>query len=188
MSLLKAIEQVVKQHVKLQVVACKVVSVDKAKQTIVAEPINGDAEFHGVRLKAVIDSADVGIVVFPEVDSTVLVGLIENEETAAFVVAQSALESCLIALQTGFKCELKSDGTLELNEGNNGGLINLSALVAELNKTKAVVDAITTVLQSWTPVASDGGAALKAAAGAALAPLSTGNYSNPAIEDTKVKH
>jgi hypothetical protein len=153
--------------VPLQVLPATVLSVDEENYTIDVEPI-GFPEFPEVRLKAAIDGVKDGVVEIPEVESTVLIGIILNQYEDAFLLKCSKVSKIVI------------------NGGSNGGLINIKTLIEELDKTKAVVDAIKQSLDSWVVVASDGGAALKTLWGTNGSGKSTGNFSS--MEDDKVTH
>lgn len=141
-------------------------SVDSDKLTCVVELMD-ETEIPDVRLKAAIDNVKDGIVQIPKIDSTVLVARI-GESSQRFVVAVSEVEETLF------------------NGGNNGGLINIQTLIEGLNKTNEVVNAIKDSLLNWTPVASDGGAALQLFANTQLSGKETGDFSS--MEDIKVKH
>lgn len=68
------------------VMAGKVVSVDKAKVLCRVSLIeNEDIVLEDVRLRAIDDELDKGFILFPKVDSTVLIGQIKN--TSAYYVA-----------------------------------------------------------------------------------------------------
>lgn len=72
-------------------------------------------------------------------------------------------------------------GAVSMGGGGNGGIPKGSALITELNKIVSEVNKIRTALIGWTPVARDGGAALKARVGGltALSNASIGDISNP---------
>lgn len=142
-------------------------SVDTENLTCVVE-LTDETEISDVRLKAAIDGVQDGIVQIPAVDSTVLVASIGNKVSVRCIIMVSEVSEVLI------------------NGGDNGGLINIQTLIAELNKTNAVVDALKDSLLNWTPVPNDGGQALKTYAGTQLAGKDTGDFSN--MEDEKVKH
>ena len=92
--------------------------------------------------------------------------------------------SILQKLQTVKAFVFDWDGVF--NDGTKGGLPNWPEVVAELNKTKDLVNTIKSVLTGWTVVPGDGGAALKAFAATQLAAKVAGVYENK--EDLTVKH
>lgn len=142
-------------------------SVDAEKLTCVVE-LSDETEISDVRLKAAIDNVKDGLVQIPVVGSTVLVGSIGNKVGVRAVIMFSQVSEVLI------------------NNGDNGGLINIQTLITELNKTNEVVNAIKDSLLNWTPVPNDGGSALQVYANTQLAGKATGEFDN--MEDTKVKH
>jgi len=140
MSVLRTwLEKIADERIPLQTVVAEVTSVDKDKATCDVKPVNGDAEMFGVRLKAVVDD-DIGVVIYPEQGSKVLVTLIENQEAAAFVSKVSTIESALITIENKFTLDLKSDGTLEINGGDLGGLIKIQELVNRLNSIEQKIN------------------------------------------------
>ena len=181
------IKKVVEESMPLQVIPAKVLSVDKDACTCEVEPINGDADIFDVRLKAIIDDTQNGVVFYPVVGSTVLVALIENDENNAFVAMQSTFESASIIVQDGFKLELDSEGLI-LNEGQNGPLIVIESLKSEIDKINQFLTTIRDTFTNWVPVTQDGGAALKTAMSAALASQQTAVITAQQIGNDKIKH
>lgn len=151
----------------VQTFPATVVDVDTIELTCTVQPVDGPL-LYGVRLKAAVNEVTDGMVQIPSVDSSVLCGLIGNDDNTCFVLAVD-----------------KVDGVL-FNGGLNGGLINIQTLITNLNKTNQLVTAIKAALTGWTPVAGDGGAALKAFATAQIGSNVVGDFT--AMEDTKVKH
>ncbi len=70
-------------------VLCSVVEVDESQRTIHAKPLNGSAEIFDVRLQTML-SGVIGIVIFPKVDSDVIVNFISKE--VAYVALNSEIE------------------------------------------------------------------------------------------------
>lgn len=83
-----------------------------------------------------------------------------------------------------FSILLKNNGTVEFG-GNDDNFVRYSELKNEYDKTKDVVDTISNTLKTWTPVSSDGGAALKAAYTAAIGVKTTGDISTCKIDEIK---
>jgi hypothetical protein len=91
------------------VMACEVLSVDKAKVLCRVKSIeNEDLVFENVRLRAVDDEQDKGFILFPKVGSTVLVGQIKNT-TAYYVAMYSALDKVKWATDNEDLKDLLSD-------------------------------------------------------------------------------
>lgn len=76
-------------------------------------------------------------------------------------------------------------GAVSLGGGGNGGVPLSGALAQEINGIKTDINLIKTVFNNWSPVANDGGAALKAASvgwrGQQLQPTTTQQISNPNV-------
>jgi len=151
----------------VQTFVATVLVVDEANMTVDVEPI-GQAPINDVRLKAGIDQVTDGVVEFPKEGSSVLVGLVGNNENEAVVLKCSDVDKVVI------------------NGGSNGGLINIQTLIEELDKTKDTVQKLLDVFNNWTPVPNDGGAALKTVASSILASAELGDYTG--MEDEKVTH
>lgn len=151
--------------------------------TVDVTPVTGPDLFD-VRLKASIDEGEDGIVITPALESSVLVAIIGNDPDTATVVKWSEIDKIRGKIgDTTF--EISTNGVV-INGGNNGGLINIQTLIEELAKTNDVVTTIVDSLTGWTPVANDGGAALKTHFGGAISGKEVGDFSN--MEDEKVKH
>lgn len=152
-----------------------VVSVDKAKDTCVIEPAEGDT-IPDVKLKSVMSDNTKKIVCYPAVGSFVTVSLLRNSNIDFYVTAYSEVEEMVI------NCD-----TVKINGGDNGGLVKWTSAKGQHDKTKALLNAIKNVCS--TPVNEPGNgapSAFQAALNAAIAALQTPDFEN--LEDTKVKH
>ena len=125
--------------------------------------IDTDAEIGEVRLQA---DASNGVLIVPVVGSVVIVAPLYDAEF--IVLMYSAVDS------------------IKMLDGSYGGLVKAPELKTQLDKTNEVVNAIVNALTTWTPVANDGGAALKTAATAAIGTKVVGDYSN--IENEDITH
>lgn len=162
----KLIEQLARKQVSIMTVAAKVTAVDMDELTCDVEPLDGGAEYFGVRLRSVIDGSEGGFVVIPKVDSTVLVSLINNNDQSAYVSGIGEAEEIWM-------------------KGNDfGGLVKVGELNSDMEKVKAFMEAVQNAFSSWVVVPNDGGAALKALSSAFT------SLSQPSInyENEKVKH
>jgi len=83
-----------------------------------------------------------------------------------------------------FAIYLKSDGTCEIG-GNANFAVKYNELKQQLDKTNEVITAITNSLQNWSPIPSDGGAALKTFFSSQIASKSLGDYSQ--AKNDKIK-
>lgn len=114
-------------------------------------------EIEGVRLKAVEDGDENSLLVTPKVGSMVLVADISGGELRELVViAYSGVE------------------TIQINGGNNGGLININDLVNKLNE-------LVNVFNNHTHQVTT--------SGSATAPLVRAlEFIKADLEDTKITH
>jgi hypothetical protein len=151
----------------------KVTSVDEAENTCVLTDDQTNLPYEDVRLRPVLD-ATKSITLIPKVGTWALAVRIEDED-----------EWMVIAVGEADKILINSPEVI-FNDGTKGGLVNWPEVKAELDKTNLVVNALVQSLTNWTPVANDGGAALKTFAGIQLAGKAVGDYNGK--EDTTVKH
>lgn len=93
MNLAESIKKLAKSNDEVYSSIGKVVSVDKDNNTIDVQPVNGDAEILEVRLQSQIAS-DKGIVVYPSLDSLVIVTWV-NEVTAYVAMCEEVDEVSL---------------------------------------------------------------------------------------------
>ena len=120
------------------------------------------APLENVRLRAVLDDKETGLIVKPAVGAYVLVSLIGNDEDNVFVVATSRIESVTIEIE-GLKVEYNADGvhierngvsladaltdydtqvqaiTVPTAWGPSGVPINASALTAAFQKISEII-------------------------------------------------
>ena len=87
--IVQMLKDLVREHDK--VVTGTVTSVDKVNQTCDVQPDDEGAEFVNVRLRSVVDGGQDGFTIFPVVDSSVTLLLLD--EHTALVVQYSAVET-----------------------------------------------------------------------------------------------
>jgi len=153
--------------------AGSVVSVDEDEATMVVL-LDDDNQLPDVMLRAAVDDLK-GIVLLPEVGSRVIIGSVDGPGRYALIRA-SQLAKVLI------NCD-----QVIINEGEFGGLPKVEALVDKINALEDDLNKLKKVFQAWTPVAQDGGAALKAAS-ATWAGTTIQRTKKGDIENTKVQH
>jgi hypothetical protein len=177
------INRILDRRLKPQSFTAEVLEVDKDNDTCKVQVPEGP-ELFGVRLTAIEDAHDTKAVAYPKVGSIVLVNLIENQESEAYVSKCSDIESILV--KTGnHQLHIAADGS-QFDDGELGGMVKAKELKTQLDKTNALVQAIADSLTQWVPVPQDGGAALKTLINSMLPGKQVGNYSD--IENHKVKH
>lgn len=193
---------------------CTVNSVDEDARTVDCTPIDEGAPLIGVNLQA-NQGNDCGVVLFPAVDSYVLVGflspavavvLLADEIDKAEVTIgdnKAVMDSDGVELTTkkvtvtvtDSKVSIDADGTtLELEKNKttfNGGsetMANANDLKQQLTTMSGRIDAIINAFSSAGIAPMDGGATFKASLIATLAPhlANKENFAN--IVDNKIKH
>lgn len=128
---------------------------------------------YDVRLTSVDDAE---IVMIPKVGAWCVVAIIDNEESLTYAMGFSAIDKILANVEE-----------VVINDGDNGGLVNVSALIDEIDALKRDLNNLKTAFKSWVVTPNDGGAKLKTAA-SVWASSSLELTNRDALEDTKVKH
>lgn len=123
--------------------------VDWEEKTMTVTGVADDLPYYDVQLGL------GAVMIKPAVKSNVLIGIIEGDEAAAFLLAAAEIE----------KIELRTSGEIEVDGGNNGGLVLSVALTEKLNALEEDINKLKTAVSGWTPVVQDGGGALKTALG-----------------------
>ena len=132
--------------------------------------INNTLELTDVRLRAVQDNQETGLLITPTVGSYVMITDLSNSNKTDFaVIMYSQIDK------------------IEINKGKNGGLINIKELITQLNTIQDDINQLKNAITAWTPVPEDGGAALKTAT-AAWAEQQINKTKQADIEDTKITH
>ncbi|NME69003.1 hypothetical protein [Flammeovirga aprica] len=163
----------------------KVISVNEESTSIVALPLHEEVELPDVRLKASLDNGSNYTVVFPKVESIVMVAMIGTSQIDAFVVMVNEPEKqkTVIGETT---IEVDQNGII-FNEGNNGGLLITPTLVEELEKNNRLLEAFLNVLS--TPVNELGNgspSAFQQVLNSTLKSFEISDFSK--VENTKIKH
>jgi hypothetical protein len=162
MSIKEAIQKIMEEKIGGSAsMLCTVTAVDGSTCSVTT--LDTEIDLYGVRLQA---AASNGILLKPKVGSIVVITPITDFE---FVVVM-----------------FSDIDEITLLDGSFGGLTKTQELKTQLDKTNQVVQALVNSLTTWTPVANDGGAALKAFATSALAGKVVGDYTD--IENTLINH
>ena len=184
-------------------VTIKEVNEDDFTCTVV---FDGELEYTDVRLRSVIDAGKLGFCFIPKVGSMVQVGRIGNSEQL-FVALFSEIDKIIFIspeqttslLVTEQKIEMISGERSILIDGENGLIVfngndknsfatDINKLIERLNTIEQDINNLKTVFKTgWTPVAMDGGAALKFAS-ATWAGQSLVKTKVDDIKDELIKH
>lgn len=131
---------------------CTVLSVsantNNGLMTCDCRPVDGTAVVEDVKLVTYYNNNKAGFVLVPKVNSRVQI--VFNDECDAFVGMVSEVDF------------------IYLNGNSYGGLVQVQPLVDKLNALEDRLNKIINAFATWTPVANDGGAALKAQISLAL--------------------
>jgi hypothetical protein len=105
MNIRDLIIQLIKDNEEKYSLICKVIEVDRDKRLCVVEPKNGDAAIYDVRLQSIV-SSQMGLVLFPEIESDVTVAFLSKE--LAFITQTSIIQD--IKLNIGdFSLEIDAE-------------------------------------------------------------------------------
>lgn len=133
--------------------------------------VDDDLDLSDVRLRVVSDdNTSSKMLLTPKIGSFVLVADLSGGDLSDMAVVMfSEVEKIII------------------NGGNNGGLVKINDLVNHLNTIENDINTLKSAVSGWTPVAQDGGAALKTAleswSGQQITPTEVSD-----MEDDNVKH
>jgi hypothetical protein len=152
----------------------KVKAVNIGEKTIdLVDDDNAESFYEGVRLNPVVDSTK-GLTIFPKIGTWCLAVRIEDSEEWMAVAFGEVQTFSLNAVETIF------------NDGLNDGLVKLNPLLEKINNLENEVNSLKQILLAWTPVPSDGGAALKTAvstwAATNMVMTQKSDLENPAIK------
>lgn len=127
----------------------------------------------------------LGFRVIPKVDTNCLIAEIGLANNSLFLLAVDEMDRIEITVHD--MTIIVSDEGIIFNNGDNGGVPISANIASEINDIKSDINNLKSILAGWVPVASDGGAALKALLlsyyGAALEPAVAVE-----LENENVKH
>ncbi|MFL0089883.1 hypothetical protein R8G64_13130 [Tenacibaculum maritimum] len=126
----------------VQTMIARVISLDRNTFTCDVKPVDDSPEFHNVRLQAIIDDNDQGVVVIPKLKSSVLVSIVENNEDNNYISQYSEIDEFIYKIDQ-FEFSGNAQGVRINNQGEklktvlNDLIDNLSfqnQLIQEVNK------------------------------------------------------
>lgn len=177
MSMIEAIRRIVSSQIKPDILLGTVTEFDATKWLATVK-LNNGAEVDEVRVKAVINDQESGILVEPKIGSYVLCGLIDSKIESLFIIGYSEIE----------KFRIKAPA-IELNGDAFGGIIKLQELEANLKALKDYVTALKSATASGLSSVGVGAAANGPAGMTTFNTSMTGqviNFQN--MENETVKH
>ncbi|MDB0600688.1 hypothetical protein PL373_05925 [Tenacibaculum maritimum] len=126
----------------IQTVVARVVSLDRENYTCDVKPVDDSPEYHDVRLQAIIDNNDQGVVLIPKLNSSVLVSIIENNEDNNYISQYSEIQEFVYKIDQ-LEFSGNTQGVRVNNQGENlkkvlndliDNLSNQNQLIQEVNK------------------------------------------------------
>lgn len=157
-----ALKRMLQNEVKTNLFLSTVVSVDVENRMCAVQSVvdNNSTTIPRVNLST---EANDGFIKIPKVDSTILVMLSQTDREYYMIMCEDLQDIFITVNNHSINVnQLQVSATTTVfNGGNNKGLVKVSDLVDKLNKIEQQVNKINVALQGWTPVSSDGGAALK---------------------------
>lgn len=175
---MEAFEKAVKSLTQIpeQTITGKVKEVNLDNFTCDVVPADGGAPLFDVRLQAMIDTNDKGIVILPKLNTSVIIAQIGNDDNQWFVVQYTEIDKILVkspkfSLEANFtdsgtgvkinidnkmkinfdkdNLTIDANGTVTFNGGANGGLVVADSITTETNKVITRVNALQTILTSF---------------------------------------
>ena len=147
--------------------------------------IDDDLTLFNCRLNAVLDSYQNHLLIVPKDRSAVAFICVDGKPTDPLIIAYSEIDKLLLQIENT-TLQIDKD-KIEINGGNNKGLINIEDLVSHINTIEDDINTLKTKIAAFVPVPQDGGAKLKADladwTGQRITKTKTAD-----IEDTKVTH
>lgn len=165
----RTIQELIREEIPVVVKRGRVNSINFTTDTVEVAPVEG-ATFYDVKLRSITNEtvATNRMVTYPKVGSSVLIGCVNNDGNDAFVLEVSEIDSIRIQMPTGLDIHVKNTQEVEItsprvkfNGGLLGGMVKVNDQVTRMNLIENKINALISVVNSWTPVAGDGGAALK---------------------------
>lgn len=138
MTLKETIQALIKDQIKIQVFVGKVISVNENEMTCDVDLQNSPNLFD-VRLRAVIDNNEKGILIVPKINSYVLVGLIDNNIQSSFVCGYTEIDKYRLLIDE-----------IVLSGDSFGGLVKVEELTQKLNDIESAVNQLTASFNSHT--------------------------------------
>ena len=147
--------------------------------------IDDDLTLFNCRLNAVLDSYQNHLLIVPKDQSAVAFICVDGKPTDPLIIAYSEIDKLLLQIENT-TLQIDKD-KIEINGGDNKGLINIEDLVSHINTIEDDINTLKTKIAAFVPVSQDGGAKLKADLADWTAQKIT-KTKTADIEDTKVTH
>ena len=140
---------------RVQLLVCKVKSVDEDKSTCVVLSKSGKESVEIPNVSLQVGVCD-GLQIIPKVDSDVLI--LRSTYQSPFVVNWSDIDKYYIQVgDSSFTIE--NDGKMQLNDGAYDGLVKVKELTDKINALENLLNGFITIYNSHTHIASSFGSA-----------------------------
>ena len=138
----KTLSELAKNSTPIQTVWVEVTEVDWEERTMTAIGVDDELEYYDVLLG--LGSIDLK----PKVGSTCLIGIIENQDTASFLINADQIEEIDINVED---CQLKINNGFLLKKQNETLAKLMSDLLKEIQKMKFTTNTGSTILMVNKP-------------------------------------
>jgi len=179
----RAVQLLIKKNVPTQTVIGKVKSVNGNTCVIERESIT---ELLDVRLNSIVGNLKSQIITVPKVGSYVLCTIIENQESEAYIIATSEIESVQVWFdENKTKGFIMDSNGVVFDNGNNGGATITPELRTQLDKlSKRLDDVMNAILTAGTT--TYGGVLMTGVVDNFLTIVDKEDFAN--IENERLKH
>jgi hypothetical protein len=134
----------------------KVTNVDNAESDALIEVEHNELTYD-VKLKSVVDSADKHLIQVPKVGSYVFCVSLGNSDEKYMAVLFNEVEKVIYQGENISLVIDDQEGTIVINDGENGGLIKIEELVSKINALESKVNELLQTLQAVViPLAPSG--------------------------------
>ena len=156
MTIREAIRQMV-----IDVASKKMIRIGKATnidadKCICDVDLGNGASLHAVKLKAIEEGEDKGLVIIPKQDTMVCAAMLEGIEANWSLIQYSEIESWQITTSGGAQITVADDGKVYLNGQDHGGLVKIEALVDRLKEIEDTHDKLVDMFDTHVHTVSSG--------------------------------
>jgi hypothetical protein len=142
---------------------------------------------YNVRLKSIIDESDKHLIAIPPVGSQVFCISVGNSDERYVAVSFNEIEKIIYKGENVSIVIDDNEGTVVLNDGENGGLIKIEGLVSKINVLESKVNELLQTLQAVVIPLAPSGTYPLATDFADVTPLQPETQVSD-LENDKVKH
>jgi hypothetical protein len=184
MNITDLIKQIIKPMLKPSALTVKVTAVNN-DATFDCEPLNGSPKIFSVKIKPKQGDLNGVYMLFkPALNSIATIAMLDDNDSNYILIKAEEYESLDLVTTGGFKCEIKANGDVLLNDGTFGGLVKINDLKLQYdNNLTAIKTAVSSGLGVIDLVLGTTSAATFNTAANSIVPL---NLSS--LQNNKIKH